>query len=98
MVREETNNNCNFESSSEGGYTPALIQSYLSGRWFVSTMYRQSSAMIEPPANWYFETIVWEWDSKTKQRGKMVSVDDSGSSQEQAMMSHINICGELLGV
>lgn len=75
-----------------------LIQSYVYRRWFVSTIYRRSSVAIESPASWYFETIVWEWNNKTKQREKMLSTDDSGSSQEQAMLNHINICSELLDV
>ena len=75
-----------------------LIQSYVAGRWFVSTTYRRSSAMIEPPANWYFETIAWEWDPNTKTQGRIIKMDDSGSSQEEALLSHINICSELLGI
>ncbi len=75
----------------------SLIQSYVSRRWFVSTTYRQSSVMADGHV-WYFETIVWEGDNETKKKEKMIKTEDSGSSQEQAMLSHINICGELLDI
>lgn len=44
-----------------------LMCTYLKGKYFISTIYRQSSAMVEDC--WYFETMAWNWDEKTKQRG-----------------------------
>lgn len=44
-----------------------LMCTYLKGKYFISTIYRQSSAMVEDC--WYFETMAWEWDEKTKKRG-----------------------------
>lgn len=64
-----------------------LMCTYLKGKYFISTIYRQSSAMIEDC--WYFETMAWEWDDKTKQRGSIVELDDSGVSEEMAMDNHL---------
>jgi len=88
----------NSSQSSSVGYAPALIQSYVDGRWFVSTIYRMSSVMLNPPANWYYETIVWGWDSETKQRTEILDIHNSGSFSEKAMKSHIGICIALHGV
>jgi hypothetical protein len=64
-----------------------LMCTYLKGKYFISTIYRQSSAMIEDC--WYFETMAWDWDEKTKQRGHIVEMDDSGISEEMAMDNHL---------
>ena len=52
-----------------------VIQSYVwhNGRqFFVSTINRDSSAMMEPPAHRYSETLVWEIDWKGN-RGDIVA-------------------------
>lgn len=59
---------------------------YLKGRYFISTIYRESST-IEPM--WYFEIIAWEWDDKTRTRGAIIEMDDSGISEETAMDNHL---------
>ena len=64
-----------------------LMCTYLKGKYFISTIYRQSSAMIEDC--WYFETMAWDWDEKTKQRGSIVEMADSGVSEEMAMDNHL---------
>ena len=64
-----------------------LMCTYLKGKYFISTIYRQSSAMIEDC--WYFETMAWNWDDKAKQRGSIVEMDDSGISEEMAMDNHL---------
>ena len=64
-----------------------LMCTYLKGKYFISTIYRQSSAMVEDC--WYFETMAWEWDDKTKTRGSIVEMDDSGISEEMAMDNHL---------
>ena len=43
--------------------------------FFVSTINRQSSATLAYGAV-YSETLVWEWDDETKQRGAMVGQDE----------------------
>lgn len=35
------------------------------------------------------ETNTWEWDDKTKTRGVIVEIDDSGISEEMAMDNHL---------
>ena len=71
--------------------SPSLIQSYVRGMWFVSTIKRRCSAMVAHDMT-YFETIVWEWDHKTKKSGKMVAVVDSGMDLEAAYKNHVGIC------
>lgn len=76
------------EKCSEG-----LIQSYIKDRYFVSTIHRRSSAM-ELRGSWYYETIVWEWDVKTRERGKMLDQHDSGVGESFAIGNHCGICKE----
>jgi hypothetical protein len=64
-----------------------LMCTYLKGKYFISTIYRESSAMIQDC--WYFETMVWEWNDKTRERGSIIEMDDSGISEEQAMDNHL---------
>lgn len=59
-----------------------IAQTYVAhnGRWFfVSTINRESSAMIEPPVPWYAETLAWEWNPDTKERGEIVGQDEAPS-------------------
>ena len=73
-----------------------LVQSYVKRKWFVSTAYRQSSVMIEPPVPWYYETIVWEWDYDSRKTGDMLYTDDSGSCEKHALHGHMQICERLI--
>lgn len=68
-----------------------LIQSYVVDKFFVSTAYRQSSAMVESP-QMYYETVVFEWDIETRKTGILIDMQDSGSSVFYAMRNHYNIC------
>jgi hypothetical protein len=70
-----------------------LMCTYLKGRYFISTIYRESSAMV--PDVWYFETMAWEWDDKTKTRGEIVEMEDSGMYEEAAMNNHLLIVKKL---
>jgi hypothetical protein len=63
-----------------------LMCTYLKGKFFISTIYREAST-IEPM--WYFETMAWEWDAETQKRGSIVEMDDSGISEEMAMDNHL---------
>lgn len=69
----------------------SLIQSYVQNRYFVSTIYRESSICMIP-APWYYETIVWTWDRETRKRGAMLDQYDSGSSPKYAIRHHAQIC------
>ena len=70
-----------------------LIQSYVEEKWFVSTIHRESSTI---PPMWYYETIVWEWNAKTRKREEMIYQGDSGSSKNIALENHLTICDKLL--
>ena len=72
-----------------------LIQSYVKEKYFVSTAYRSSSAMVLPEM-WYFETMVWDWNSETKQRGDWIIQEDSGTFESEAMDNHAKICRDLI--
>ena len=70
-----------------------LVCTYLKQKFFISTAYRQAST-IEPM--WYFETITWEWDQKTRTRGRIIDQEDSGCSEDQALKNHNLIVLQLL--
>ena len=69
-----------------------LMCTYLKGEFFISTIYRQAST-IEPM--WYFETMVWKWDEKTKTRGEILEIEDSGISEEIAIENHLELCKKM---
>lgn len=69
-----------------------LIQSYVEDKWFVSTIYRQSSAALAPDL-WYYETMVWPWDDG--KRENFTEQHDSGLSKEAALENHAKICRRL---
>ena len=69
---------------------PQLIQSYVKRKWLVSTGYRESSVCMDPPPC-YYETIIWEWDPKTGELGRMLNVRDSGGCEEHALKDHFGI-------
>ena len=74
----------------------AFLQSYVLEKWFVSTIHRQSSAMIEAPIPWFYETVIWEWDAETRKRGKLVSMRESGRGPIGAAKRHAAICCNLV--
>jgi len=80
-----------------------LIQSYVLDKYFVSTAYRQCSAM-EASNVWYYETTVLNWDKETRKTGNIykeiirhvLNQEDSGYNPKCAIRTHISICEELL--
>ena len=72
--------------------TEKLIQSYVLERYFVSTAYRRAST-AEPM--YYYETIVWEWDKDTKERGEIIETADSSGYYKVALENHLSICQKL---
>jgi hypothetical protein len=58
--------------------------------FFVSTIERDSSAASEPPPRRFHETIVWEYDWETTERGEMVAQDGSHSG-----LKHFEICKQI---
>lgn len=78
----------------EDAFKPyTLIQSYVLNRWFVSTALRRSSAWNGTP---YFETIAWEWDSKTKERGKIVAQGAAWKIEAGGMKEHFRVINDLI--
>jgi len=64
-----------------------IIQSYVSNKYFVSTIERSYDCYHGIRRG--LETIVWEWDMKTKERGKQLY--QTGSRPD-----HYDICRKLL--
>jgi hypothetical protein len=56
--------------------------------FFVSTIERDSSAMMETPVSRFHETIVWEYDWDTAKRGTMVAQEGCGTAFDQ----HYRVC------
>ena len=52
--------------------------------FFVSTINRRSSAALAHGAE-YAETIVWEWDGKTRERNRIVG---QGESSKDSIYTH----------
>lgn len=52
--------------------------------FFVSTINRYSSSQLRPDHR-YAETLVWEWDWETRQRGRMLW---QGSDCENRIQTH----------
>lgn len=55
--------------------------------FFISTIYRQSSAMCNNPP-WYYETLVWEWDTEKRCRKEEILSEHNSSSPNR----HFEIC------
>ena len=69
-----------------------LIQSYVLDKYFISTIHRQSSALVDEPYNWYYETIVWEWDAVKRKMGDLIFTMSSGMLADQALENHFSLC------
>ncbi len=72
-----------------------LIQSYLFtdyGKFFVSTIHRESSA---PLLGWFYETFAWELDNDNKEKDWVA--DNSGATSiVGALDQHNKVCEQLL--
>lgn len=83
--------------SEERDPNKTLIQTYVfysneqagDEAFYVSTIDRTSSSMY---AGRYAESIVWEWDSTTKQRGDIIHM---GEGMEGSVRTHLSICEKL---
>ena len=67
-----------------------LIQSYVLEKFFVSTIYRQSS--VNGHDLWYYETCLFEWDSKTRKTGSLIDTYESGITEYDAIDNHLVVC------
>ena len=73
-----------------------LIQSYLFtnyGNFFISTIYRMSSAMLEVDS-WYYETFAWRLD-KDKHRTDWVADNSGAGTVSGAFDQHFEVCRQL---
>ena len=63
--------------------------------YFVSTAYRQSSAMLNPDG-WYYETFAWKLKDGTTEREDGIIADNSGARfWERALMQHMEVVQHL---
>lgn len=72
-----------------------FLQSYVysdHGNFFVSTCYRESSAMISPA--WYYETFAWRLD-ENKKRTDWIADNSGASYVEAAYDQHFEVCKQL---
>lgn len=58
--------------------------------FFVSTIELDSSAAISPSPR-YFETMAWEYDYATQERGESVAFEGDGP----ALAQHFRVCEQL---
>ena len=73
----------------------SFLQSYVQGKWFVSTALRECSS-VAMAGEKYYETIVWTWSQETRRRGDIVMNESSGLSANVAAERHGAICCELI--
>lgn len=69
-----------------------LIQTYVftdDGAFFVSTIDRESSSMM---GGRYAETMVWEWDGESRDRGSIMA---QGEDIEGSIRRHMQIVEKL---
>ena len=62
------------------------------GEFFISTCYRQSSAMLNPD-NWYYETLAWKWVNSA--RTDWVAANGGAITKTGAYKQHIEVCRQL---
>jgi len=70
-----------------------VIKSYVwhgSDCYFVSTINRESSAMLGPSR--FAETIVWNFDWLKNERKELIHIDGAGRS---SLRAHFNTCQKL---
>ena len=60
--------------------------------FFVSTIERDSSAMVAPPPPRFNETIAWLYDYDARERGEIVAQVGNGP----AFAQHTEVCRQLL--
>lgn len=58
--------------------------------FFVSTIERDSSACVEPPALRFLETMIWEFDWDASEKGELLYQNGS-----QSLQQHLHLCETL---
>jgi len=80
----------------EDNTSKKFLQSYLFtnyGNFFISTIYRISSVMMDPPP-WYYETFAWRLD-KNKHRTDWVADNSGAGTPTGAFEQHFEVCRQL---
>ena len=64
--------------------------------FFVSTIERESSAMVQPPAPRFNETLAWNYDWDRGVRGDIVAQDGEGEACDQhtRMVEQLYVTGK----
>jgi len=73
-----------------------FLQSYVytkKGNYFVSTIYRMSSAMMSP-SPWYYETL--GWTLKDKDEKDRLFIQEASNFPEGAIKNHYEQCQKLI--
>lgn len=73
----------------------SILKTYVytdAGCYYVSTIERDSSAMVSPPMR-FNETIAWEWNKETRERGNIVMMEGEGVAIKQ----HFGVVSLLMG-
>lgn len=73
-----------------------FLQSYVYtafGDFFVSTIYRQSTALVETPP-WFYETLAWKLD-KQRIKEKQVADNSGAMDSDEAFGRHQDVCKAL---
>lgn len=73
--------------------TKKLLATYVyfeSRCFFVSTIERESSAAVSPPPR-FAETMVWDFDCQSRERGDIVAQAGDG----EAFRQHFGVCEQL---
>lgn len=79
------------EENSKGFLKTTIFTDY--GEFFVSTIYRRSSAALNPDG-WYFETFGWSLDENG--RNNHIIADNSGAlSEDGAIRQHAEVLEQL---
>jgi hypothetical protein len=66
-----------------------IIQTYVTHKgkeYFISTINRESSSMY---GGIYAETLVWEWDRETRERGDLVGQDEGSRDSIRAHLQMV---------
>ena len=69
------------------------LQTYIKGKYCVSTIYRESSVSIPNPP-WYYETFVWDLDPDT---GKFTTLTDETDEMKKMPDHHFRVVEKYMG-
>lgn len=91
-----TERRVDIEQSMTSRTAEKIVQSYVYAddkKFFVSTIYRQSSVAVSSPP-WFYEIYGWELNDKNE-KGEWI-IEDSANNFPEAMEKHNKHCIKLL--